>query len=683
MKNKSKIVSFAVAVALVVSSCSSGSSSESDTSVLTKNGALPENTATKGNAPDLAAQILSTPTAPSKSSSSNSAPLTKNGALPANSGKVKAKSSAKSSDPVSASVIVDFQERVFLPSQLCSLMGLNCDVLDFAQITVSGPTSYVAKATIPNSSIKLPAGNGYGFAVKTTALQIAAEGTDFQYSVIADVELTLGGATVPLSLVGTYAPSEGTISIEMSNNKVNLKNAMGIPGFDILTITAKNTFVGGVPVGVGLSVSGTLPTFLKELGVNPNTPFRAAFEVGVGVTIGMSVGSQEAGAPNIISLKGVVSASFLQASFSTVGTTIAGVEYRKGLHLIFEGKFGKTPVMVDGSIASYIEYEIEFNIGAFDLAGFAFEETKGKIVRSTSGLELGFSGGLKGYGIEGRMFGKFDPMGGIELLGEGGFKPAGVDLGSMKFNFVANKSGVKFIGSGYQNFGVVAGKTTVGFKSFPNNKAGFTMEVESGLQIPGMPSYASVSGALAITNCPGMTCSTPTAVPTAKISGSASFYKQPSQSFTFVVNPNNWGFREELKFKYDKNLGYNSNGFEVGVRAWGEGSVVISNTGISFGKGSLNASAGFRTPDVRVPPVTVVETKTRLYKTVCSGRGFNWRCRQEGYWSYAGGQTITPAFTIPGVDVKLSAGVGIDNKGFYVEVQAGKEVSGAKLYFPA
>lgn len=670
MKSRAKFIPFIVALAILGSSCSSGSTSESTNTVKTKNVAL----VVENNFPDLTDSILNKES-DTKNTSGTTVPRTKNNALPVADTKVQASSSS--------SVIIDFKERVFLPSRLCALVGLNCAVLDFASVKVSSPTAFVATAQIPMTTIKLPAGDGYGFAIKSTALQIAGEGSEYKYSILADVDLTLGGTKVPLNLVGTYDPKEASISIEMSNNKVQLNNAMGIPGFSIQTITAKNTYVAGVPAGVGLSVSGTLPTIFKELGVKVGTPFRAAFEVGVGVTVGMSVGSRDPGAPDIISLQNVLSTSFIQASFSTVGTTIAGVEYRKGFQLIFDGKFGKTPVKVDGSIVSYAEYQIEFEVGAFSLVGFEFEETKGKIVRGLEATELGFSGGLKGYGVEGRLQGQFDPFGGIELLGEGSFKPAGVDLGKLKFSFVGDKDGVSFLGTGSQNFGVVTGTTTVGFKSFANKKLGFTMEVDGEVEIPGIPSYASIDGELSITNCPEMTCLAPTSLPTAKIAGSASFYKQPKQEFSLVVDPSNWGFRQELKFDYDKDLSYKSDGFEVGVRAWGQGSAVISNTGITFGKGSINASAEFGSPSVRVPPVTVVETKTRLYKTVCSGKGLNWGCRQKGYWNYAGGETITPGYTIPGVKVKLSASVGIDSKGFYVEVQPGKDVKGARLYFPA
>lgn len=45
------------------------------------------------------------------------------------------------------------------------------------------------------------------------------------------------------------------------------------------------------------------------------------------------------------------------------------------------------------------------------------------------------------------------------------------------------------------------------------------------------------------------------------------------------------------------------------------------------------------------------------------------------------GQTISEAFTIKGVEVALGASVGIDARGFYIEVQPGKDVKGARLYF--
>lgn len=587
--------------------------------------------------------------------------------------------------PSNTSVGVSIQSTgnpVLVPSDFCSIIQVDCKSLNFAQVEVTGTSSFIATAEIPNASIKLPAGDGYGFEVLKTAVKVVANGAQSAFALSADTKLSLSGSVIPLTLTGTYVPAEATVAVELTNNNVGLKNAMGIPGFDISSITGKTTFVGGVPKGVGFSVTGTVPTILKELGINPQTPFTAAFEVGVGVTLGMSFGSQAEGSPNIFNLKNVLSARYLAFSYSSLGTTIAGVEYPKGVAMSFDGKFVGTPVVVDGNVSfAPLEYNIQFNIGAFSLGGFEFDESFGQMTRDSSGLNLSFSGGLQGYGITARLKGTFDPVGGIELNGEGGFVPAGINMGSLKFQMVANSKGFKFVGTGTNKFGVITGTTTVGFKSFPNRKIGFELGIGGGLQIPGVPSYGSIEGSLSVTNCPGMNCTAPSTVPSATLNGSSQFYGSPRQSFSVAVDPNNWGFRKELSFNYDKSSGYSSNGFSIGARAWGTGSVTISNNGISFGKGSINASAGFSTPSVNVPPVTVVQTKTRLYKTVCSGPWYRVRCRQEGYWSYAGGQTLVPGYTIPGVRVNLSASVGVDNRGFYIDVSGNSQAGGNRLYF--
>lgn len=693
MSRQIRIISAVTALCLVVGACSSGSDTQAGSSIArTKNAALPATTVVDATATTIAGATATTVPGTTATTvadaTATTVPVATATTIPGTTATTNpgAKSDSNKTK-VSASASVDIAETIVVPSKLCKLMGLNCDALDFAEVTVSSPTSFVATAAIPTSSIKLPSGDGYGFKVLTTELEVATDGSSYEYGILADIELVLGGSRLPLSLVGQFVPSDATVAIEMSNNNVGLKNAMGIPGFDITSLTAKNTYVGGVPKGVGFAVSGKIPNFLKELGVNPNTPFTAAIEFGVGVTVGMGLGSRNGGSPDIVSIQNVLSAKYMQASFSTVGATIAGVEYRKGLHLVFDGMFGKTPVFVDGSIAPS-ERIIEFEIGSFDLAGFKFDESKGKLVWTPQDVELGFSGGLAGYGISGRMAGSFDTVGGISLKGDGGFKPGGVDLGSLKLDFVANKDGVKFIGTGSQKFGVMAGETTVGFKSFPNNKFGFEMGVGGGLQIPGAPEFASVDGKLSITNCPAMTCAAPTDIPVASIIGSASFYKQPRQQFTLKVDPNNWGFREELKFNFNENQSYESNGFMVFVKASGTGSITISDKGISLGQGNLSASAGFKTPDVNVPKQTVVVTETRLprTKTTCS----YWprtrvikKCNTwtEYYTNRAGGETISEAFTIKGIEVALGASVGIDAKGFYIEVQPGKDVKGARLYF--
>jgi hypothetical protein len=629
-----------------------------------------------------------------ESSAPTTAPRIKNAALTPqkrtlsqnpNTGVLSKDKPKETREPSNTSVGVSIQSTgnpVLVPSDFCNIIQVDCKSLNFAQVEVTGTSSFIATAVIPNASIKLPAGDGYGFEVLKTAVKVVANGAQSAFALSADTKLSLSGSVIPLTLTGTYVPAEATVAVELTNNNVGLKNAMGIPGFDISSITGKTTFVGGVPKGVGFSVTGTVPTILKELGINPNTQFTAAFEVGVGITLGMSFGSQADNAPNIFNLKNVLSARYLAFSYSSLGTTIAGVEYPKGVAMSFDGKFVGTPVVVDGNVSfAPLEYNIQFNIGAFSLGGFDFDESFGQMTRDSSGLNLSFSGGLQGYGITARLNGKFDPVGGIELNGEGGFEPAGINLGNLKFQMVANSKGFKFLGTGTNKFGVITGTTTVGFKSFPNRKIGFELGIGGGLQIPGVPSYGSIEGSLSVTNCPGMNCSAPSTVPSATLNGSSQFYGSPKQSFSVAVDPNNWGFRKELSFNYDKRAGYSSNGFSIGARAWGNGSVTISNNGISFGKGSISASAGFETPSVNVPPITVVQTKTRLYKTVCSGPWYRISCHQEGYWSYAGGQTITPGYTIPGIKVNLSASVGVDDRGFYIDVAGNNQAGGKRLYF--
>ncbi len=688
MRVKSRLLLIGLAMAMVVSSCSSSSDSteSTDKTPRSKNAALPvattvapADTATTTPADTTA---TTTPDSTATTTPDSTATTTPDSTATTTPGDT---TDGTSKSKTSAQVDVAFTETIVVPSKLCNLIGLDCAALDFAEVTFSSPTSFVVAATIPSSTIKLPAGKGYGFEIGKTQLIVAADGGDYEYSVNSDVKLGLGGPAIPLTLVGTFIPKETTVVMEMYNNEVNYNDALGIPGFNIKAISGKNTFVGGVPKGMGFSISGTIPKFLGDLGINPSTPFTAAMEVGVGVTVAMSLGDKNGA--DIFNIKNVLSAKFIQASYSSQGATIGGVSYKQGLGMAFSGKFGKTPVMVDGAIGVG-SYNIEFEVGAFELGGFQFDEATGSLVRDSSGLNLGFSGGLSGYGITGRMKGSFDPYGGISLLGEGAFKPGGVDLGSLKLDFVANQNGVKFVGTGSQKFGVIQGATTVGFKSFPNNKFGFEMGVGGGLAIPGAPQYASVDGSLSITNCPRMECSEPLTLPKATLAGSASLYKMPKQSFSFEVNPNGWSFREELKFNFDENLGYESNGFKVGVRAWGQGAIVISDKGISLGKGSLNATAGFKTPDVYIPKQTVAVTVTRLPKVITScsywkGTKVVKKCesRTEYYTNRTGGQTISEATTIKGIDVKLGASVGIDDKGFYIDVTPGKEVKGARLYF--
>jgi hypothetical protein len=567
---------------------------------------------------------------------------------------------------------------VLVPSDFCTLVSINCSSLNFAQVEVTGTNSFVATAVIPNGSVRLPSGDGFAFEITRTVVKVAVSGAQADFSVIADTRLSLKGSIVPLVMTGTFVPSEATISIELTNPAVGLNDAMGIPGFTISSITGKTTLIGGVPRGVGFSVSGTVPTFLREMGINPSTQFTAAFEVGAGITLGMSFGSKAAGSPDIFKIKNVLSARYLAFSYSSLGSTIAGVSYPKGFAVSFDGKFGETSVVVDGNVSfAPLQYNITFTIGAYSFGGFAFEESTGEFVRDTTGLKVGFSGGLAGYGISARLKGSFDAFGGVELTAQGSFAPGGINLGNLNFRMAVTRTNVEFLATGTQSYGVITGSVTVGFKAFPGGKFGFALGLGSGLQIPGVPSFGSIEGSLSITNCPNMTCSAPTAAPTATLTGSSSFYNRPRQSFSVVVNPNGWSFSKDLSFSYDKNMSYSSNGFSVGARAWGNGSVNISNTGIRFGTGSISASAGFTIPGI--PAITVPPTRTQLEKTVCDPWYNVLNCRQEKYWSYAGGQETSPATAA--VNVTLRASVGLDSRGFYVDVSGGSGADGSRLYF--
>jgi hypothetical protein len=481
---------------------------------------------------------------------------------------------------------------------------------------------------------------------------------------------------MPLVLTGRYTPAKNTIEVELTNPNVGLNNFLGITGYNISAVTGKFSFMGVVPDRVGFSITGTLPTFLQEMGVAPGTTFTTAFESGIsGFTMGMSVGSQANNSPNIFNFKNILSARYLAFSFSTTGSTIAGVTYPQGFAIAFNGKFGTTTVVVSGVVVlnPALEFTIDFAIGAFALGGFEFEDSIGTIARSSGSNSLQFNGALAGYGISGRLIGKFDAVGGIQLVGAGAFVPGGVNFGSFSYSLVANSNGFEFQGTKTDNYGVFVGTATVGFRAFVGKKIAFNLGIAGGLRVPGVPSFASVEGSLSVTNCPGLTCTSPTAVPTATVTGTSAFYGQARQEFSATVDPSNWSFNKALSFNYNKNFSYSSNGYTVGASVSGAGSVTISNTGITFGNGTLRSSAGFDFPAQNIPAVTVPETTVRkCVKKLGIEKCVN--VKVDGY-------TVTPGYTIPGGRTNLSSSVGKDSSGYYVTVSSGSGVNGSRLNF--
>lgn len=586
------------------------------------------------------------------------------------------------------------QSSVSIPSDFCAMLSLgDCSSITAPEVKVRSKTSFQVTAEIPNSSISLPSNDVASFSIGNTKIRIDVDGDVYEYTVFAPVTLKLPGLSITLDFVGTFITSSRQLSIELTNKAANWKDAMSIPGFDIDSITGKTTMrLGSLPEGIAFAMTGKVPTFLQEIGINPNTKFRIAGQFGLGgMTLGLMLGSQAKGAENIFEINKVLSATYLAFSFASSDTLIDGIVYPQGYFIAFDGEIAETPVIGKGLVTPSPEgweYDTSFSIGAFSLGGFSFEDSIGWFKKNSDGVKVGFIGGLSGYGIVARLNGEFDATGGIQLVGEGTFAPAGINFASMKFTMNANAKGFEFTGTAPQRFGVFSGTATVGLKSFPNAELGYNFGMNTGLALPGFPDYASVSGSIGISNCPDMACTNPDALPSATLTGSASFYGQPDQSFAIAVNPNDWSFKETLSFNYDEELGYSSNGFWVGARATGNGSITISDKGISLGKGSMGASAGFSTPDVNVPEVTLPVVETRLPKTTTTcdywpGTKVVKKCttKTEYYTSRTGGQVFTPAYTIPGIKIVLSAEVGIDDRGFYIQVFGKSGTDDGRLYF--
>jgi len=575
--------------------------------------------------------------------------------------------------------IVQNKEATVVPNDLCKILAVDCTSLNFVNITVTGAASFTASAEIPNTAFAFP-----GMKISNTRLIVTANGAAATFSVQADASLVMFGSTLPMTLTGTFSTEDVSISLTLSNKNLGLNDVFGIPGLSISSISTQVKIIGVVPTCCLFSLTGTLPTFMKELGINPQSQIRVTSSMGSYPSIvGISVGSQDPGSPDIFNIKNVLSATYIAVSLSALPAEIDGVAYPQGLAMAFDAMIAKTPVSVAGNIVNPLEWNLDFKIGAFNIGGFQLDETVGSIAKSKTDLSLMINGGIKGYGLDARVKGSFDVLGGLVLEGESSFKPApGVDLGSIKLK-MASKFTRGAIPTGEftgelisPNYGFIKGSGKVGFKAYEKGIA-YLIDVNGQLGIPGLPGFADITGGLKITNCENLKCSQPAVLPAAYLVGSASFYKQPRQSFSIGVNPSGWSFREEFKFDFNKELKTSGSGFEIGMGVSGKGSVVISEKGVTLGNGNLGARAWLKTPDTK--PVYSARTQTRLYRTVCSGPWYRIKCRQEGYWSYAGGDLIFPG--IRGITINIGAEVGIDNGRFYVSTGGNQYAGAQRLYF--
>ena len=648
---KLKKLSFPLVIALVISAtaCSSGSSTSKEEKVVAKKPNAWPSSIIKT---DLAVKPRTKNTASNPLKDKRSTQTPNNGVLKPHA----TNNNSGTKTNTTANVQVSWgKPAVVMPSDFCQLLGFNCSALNFTQFYADSPTKYKMVAQIPNTSMKFSVGSGYSFAVERTFLDVLVDGSSVIFEIYVETRLTIDGVQIPLRGHGRYSPERNAIDLGISGNNLGLNNFLGITGFTLNSIASQISFIGTTPSSVSLALSGTLPTFLRELGVSPGTPFTAAMGVGQAKTIAFSVGSQTAGSPNIINIQNTLSARYIAFSYSDLGLTIDGVEYPQGFALAFDGKFGGVDVVVNGNVSflPVLEYTIDFSISGFTLGGFVFESPTGTLSRSGSTTSLRFSGGLAGYGITTRLIGAFDMSGYVELESTGQYTPLGVNLGQFRFRFKSTPQG--FEASGMQEsvvgYGVMRGRAELKIKSYAGNRFGFHVIVWGNMAIPGWPSYGTMESGLHIWNCRDISCGTPDPVVHARMYGGTKFYGDIRRDFEFSLDPNNWNFSYNAAFWYDNTHRYDSNGFGVEARARGWATVNFSNTGVYLGSAYMSSSAGFTIPRTTVPRVCV-------------------------FGQCVGGGTATPE-----QNISLGTGMGNDSRGFFIDVSGGSGVGGSRLYF--
>ena len=288
--------------------------------------------------------------------------------------------------------VVGFKESTLVPNDLCKILSVSCASLNFVNVTVTGPNAFTASAEIPKTAFAFP-----GMTISNTRLTVAVEGAAATFAVQADAEAVMFGSKVPMTLTGTFNTEDVSISLTLSNNKLGLNDMFGIPGLSISSISTQVKIIGVAPTCCLFSMTGTLPTFMKELGINPQSKIRVTSSMGSYPSIvGMSVGSQDEGSPDIFSIKNVLSAKYIAASLSALPAQIDGVSYPQGLAMAFDGMFANTPVSVAGNLVTPYEWSLDFNIGAFKVGGFQLDETVGSISKTKTDLGLMINGGIKG-----------------------------------------------------------------------------------------------------------------------------------------------------------------------------------------------------------------------------------------------------------------------------------------------
>ena len=291
-----------------------------------------------------------------------------------------------------------------LPSTLANFIGGNFTIN--CAVSFVSTTNWAMIATVPENT-SIPTGSkDFSFVFPSFQLLIGMNTTGLYTTLNESGTLTVaaeanGGTPEVMTVTAAInvQPStelvSGTVTASGANGQPAWTNAFGVSGFTINTLSFTAGVQGDLPT-LGLGFSATLPSSISTiLGSTSPIPVVGVANVSdTNLCLDLQIGQQ--GGPTVISIGGVVDASYADLVIAPSGCTVGAFTVPASYALDFTGSFFSVPVTYASTFTmTPLSYTGSATLGGFSAGGVTFSGASITASLASNGNALvAFSGGL-------------------------------------------------------------------------------------------------------------------------------------------------------------------------------------------------------------------------------------------------------------------------------------------------